>query len=110
MAITCKVKHRYSAEENGMETLAIACMTDESKDLAAVLQVVRDEEGGYYYGIFCDFCTPDTLADRNLFLKFLEENVDNGYSCGSFSSVDEINAELIKDGTTAYGLISADEI
>jgi len=107
---TMRVKHRFSADEAGWETLAIAVRWQGGDDLTAVLQVTRDEAGQYYFGIFCDFCDDSVLHDREAFLRFLEENETNGYSCGSYDSVEEINAALQKCGGTQWGIISAEEI
>ena len=93
----------YSAKENGMETRVRIAYHD---GLAAVLQITKDEDGRYYYGVFCDYCDEQTINDRQSFLRFLEKNETNGYSCGSFDTLEELNAQMQEDGVTGYGTIT----
>ena len=100
-----KYEHRFSADELGMETLA-RVMFCNGCGLAAVLQVTKDEYGQYYYGVFCGYCDEDTASDREKCRKFLEDNEANGYSCGSFNNLEELNAQMIEDGATGYGTVT----
>lgn len=93
----------YSAQENGMETRARIAFCD---GMASVLQIVRDEDGRFYYGVFCDYCERETIENREKCLAFLQKNESNGYSCGSFDTLEEVNAQMVEDGVTGYGKIS----
>ena len=90
----------YSAEEAGMETLARAVIYN---DVICVLQVVKDEEGSYFYGVFASQYKSGILDDRNVFLKFLDDNRSNGYSVGAFDSLEEVNEDMKYNNCTAYG-------
>ena len=93
----------YSALENGMETRVRIAYCN---GIASVLQIVRDEDGYFYYGVFCDYCDQETVNNREKCLAFIQDNETNGYSCGSFGSLEEVNAQMEKDGITGYGKIS----
>lgn len=93
----------YSAKENGMETRARVAYYN---GIACVLQIVRDEDGKFYYGVFCDYCDKETVNDREKCLAFIQDNEANGYSCGSFDTLEEVNAQMEADGVTGYGKIS----
>lgn len=96
-----KVEYRYSAEEQGMETIARGILCDNG--VCCVLQLTRDEYGQFYYGVFCDYCKPETLESRESFLRFILGNETNGYSCGSFDTLEEVNEQMKADGVWGYG-------
>lgn len=95
-----KYEYRFSADELGMETLARVMY---GNGIAAVLQIVKDECGYYYYGVFCNYCDEDTASDREKCRKFIEDNETNGYSCGSFCNLEELNRQMAEDKVTGYG-------
>jgi hypothetical protein len=93
----------YSAQQNGMETRARVAYCN---GIASVLQVVRDEYGQFYFGVFCDYCDEETVSNREKCLAFIQDNEANGYSCGAFDTLEEMNAQMEADGITGYGKIS----
>ena len=99
----CFTDWHYSADEYGLE---MRCRAAWCSGLASVLQVVRDEDGYFYYGVFCNYCDEDTIRDRAKCLAFIQDNETNGYSCGSFNTLEELNAQMEEDGVTGYGKIS----
>ena len=92
----------YSADEAGMEMIARAVVHN---GLVCVLQVVKDEDGYYYYGVFADYYKSGIFDSKQAFMKFLDDNETSGYSTGGFNSLEELNNAMKRDGCTAYGFI-----
>lgn len=98
-----RYEYRFSADELGMNTLARVMY---GCGIAAVLQIAKDECGYYYYGVFCDHCDKGTALDREKCREFIVSNETNGYSCGPFCDLEELNKQMAEDKVTGYGKIT----
>lgn len=98
-------EYHYTEEEAGMDTIVRVFIND--NNLASVLSVSYVEDEGYYYGVFDNSSDVDTISNRDSMMEFMVDNECNGYSCGTFPTIEELNEELRREGLTEWGMFKA---
>lgn len=95
-------EYKLSSEELGFPSVARAVLLD--CEVAGVLVVSRQDDG-YFYWIFCDSVKDEeTIEIRDAFVNLLHRNELNGYSCGAYETISDLNSALKKEGITGYGM------
>ena len=61
----------------------------------------REEENEWYYFCLSGWCDAEKLNDEDYLQKFFESNEDNGFSCGSYPSLEDLieSEDCNGDGT-----------
>ena len=96
-------QYHYSADEQGMET--IFKIDPRGNGVSDILFIQKDESGSYYWGCSAEYIDEQTLNSREAFLQFMFDHNDDGFSIGSYDSVDDINKdEEYADFIPLFGL------
>ena len=85
-----------SADDLAWETVAKVFVEEfpNGQKWATVLHVAKDDQGRFYYGFVEGKCGSAILSDKSAVVSFLEENSDQGFSVGSFDSLEDMNEDF----------------
>lgn len=91
-----KVVYKHVELSEFYPEMYIAAASDDSRDFC-VVGITKCDEHELYVFAFDECGNVADLEDDSRFMQMIDENESNGWSCGSFDSVDELAEEFLKE-------------